>query len=397
MVSKNNVQVKDRYATKQVPHYGIRKLSVGVASVLLGTTFYMGMNGNVVHADTVNGQDNESSATPDSQVVDNDQVPTDSVVANSALSNSQAVVQAAETVIKSDTSTVPKVTSIENSVVQSQVSQANTSATSVDSVSKNTNSSVSTQTFNIQSAASDSVVSSNTVSENSSSSAATQPFNIHSSASQVQPAITDMLNANLMESADDTVMEQAVQQTSTLRDDRSTDYAGYIKGQAQSVTLKDGSSLSVNSDVINSDTDKSAILTFKSSSFKPGDTYTILIPRIMMNKDSDVAHLQPSFGTTTVDEIKLNNDESYWRIVDHFVNSGTVSQDIKLSRATDFDSGMLEKYFSSVDFWRPYDLIHGTINLIKGTDHGSLDFKYQLGGFTKFNFPNYNLVNGDLK
>ena len=43
MVSKNNIQAKDRYANKQVPHYGIRKLSVGVASVLLSTTLYMGV------------------------------------------------------------------------------------------------------------------------------------------------------------------------------------------------------------------------------------------------------------------------------------------------------------------------------------------------------------------
>ena len=50
MVSKNNIQLKDRYATKQVPHYGIRKLSVGVASVLLSTTLYMGVT---AHADTI--------------------------------------------------------------------------------------------------------------------------------------------------------------------------------------------------------------------------------------------------------------------------------------------------------------------------------------------------------
>ena len=50
MVSKNNIQVKDRYSTKQVPHYGIRKLSVGVASVLLSTTLYMGVT---AHADTI--------------------------------------------------------------------------------------------------------------------------------------------------------------------------------------------------------------------------------------------------------------------------------------------------------------------------------------------------------
>ena len=51
VVSKNNAQMKNRYATKQVPHYGIRKLSIGVASVLLSTTLYMGVT---AHADTVN-------------------------------------------------------------------------------------------------------------------------------------------------------------------------------------------------------------------------------------------------------------------------------------------------------------------------------------------------------
>lgn len=98
MVSKNNIQVKDRYATKQVPHYGIRKLSVGVASVLLGTTFYMGMNGNVVHADTVNGHDSE---TPDSQVANSDSNSgsTADSDANAALGDKHAVVSAAENVV----------------------------------------------------------------------------------------------------------------------------------------------------------------------------------------------------------------------------------------------------------------------------------------------------------
>ena len=192
-------------------------------------------------------------------------------------------------------------------------------------------------------------------------------------------------------------MQQAVQQSSTLRDDRSTDYAGYIKGQAKSVTLKDGSSLSVSSDVINFNTDKSAILTFKSSSFKPGDTYTILIPYVMMDSASDVAHLQPSFGTTTVGEFVPSDTQHYWKIVNHFVNSGTVSQDIKLSRSSFSSDDYLNKYFSNdADFWRPYDLIHGTINLIKGADHGSLDFKYQLGGLEDRLDPRYSLVNGTL-
>ena len=104
MVSKNNVQVKDRYATKQVPHYGIRKLSVGVASVLLGTTFYMGMNGNVVHADTVNGQDSE---TPDSQVANSksNSESTADTGSNAALGDNHSVVSAAENVVKNEVNT----------------------------------------------------------------------------------------------------------------------------------------------------------------------------------------------------------------------------------------------------------------------------------------------------
>ena len=49
MVSRKNIKYKWQQEAKRVPHYGIRKLSIGVASVLLGTVFYM-QNGTV-HAD----------------------------------------------------------------------------------------------------------------------------------------------------------------------------------------------------------------------------------------------------------------------------------------------------------------------------------------------------------
>lgn len=53
MVSKNNIQHKMEADAKRVPHYGLRKLGIGVASVLLGTTLYFG-NARAVQADTVN-------------------------------------------------------------------------------------------------------------------------------------------------------------------------------------------------------------------------------------------------------------------------------------------------------------------------------------------------------
>lgn len=53
MVSKRNQRLLlEKRSDKREFHYGLRKLTVGVASVLLGTTVFLG--GQVVHADTVN-------------------------------------------------------------------------------------------------------------------------------------------------------------------------------------------------------------------------------------------------------------------------------------------------------------------------------------------------------
>lgn len=57
MVSKNNRQILKQSGAKQTPHYGLRKLSIGVASVLLSTTLYMG-------ATTVYADNNSDSHQP---------------------------------------------------------------------------------------------------------------------------------------------------------------------------------------------------------------------------------------------------------------------------------------------------------------------------------------------
>lgn len=69
MVSKNNLEVL-RQHTREHEHqrFGLRKLTVGVASVLLGTTFYLGMN-SIAHADTVNTDNNSTEeVTSNTQV-----------------------------------------------------------------------------------------------------------------------------------------------------------------------------------------------------------------------------------------------------------------------------------------------------------------------------------------
>lgn len=63
MVSRNNQRIKIERMLNQKQRFGIRKLSIGVVSVLLGTTFFLG-NG-VVHADIVsNSQITTTSSTP---------------------------------------------------------------------------------------------------------------------------------------------------------------------------------------------------------------------------------------------------------------------------------------------------------------------------------------------
>lgn len=69
MVSKNNSIYRFEHDTKAQPHYGLKKLNVGVASVLLGTTVGLGLMTGVSHADTVS--DNNSNAPVATAVTEN--------------------------------------------------------------------------------------------------------------------------------------------------------------------------------------------------------------------------------------------------------------------------------------------------------------------------------------
>lgn len=64
MTSKKN-QIER--LTKSMPltqRFALRKLSVGVASVLLGTSIAMGLNGEIAHADTVTSEDATAASSP---------------------------------------------------------------------------------------------------------------------------------------------------------------------------------------------------------------------------------------------------------------------------------------------------------------------------------------------
>ena len=65
MVSKNNKIKKMEETAERQSHFGIRKLTIGATSVLLGTTLWLGTNTNSAHA-AVNDNDSQDAASTDS-------------------------------------------------------------------------------------------------------------------------------------------------------------------------------------------------------------------------------------------------------------------------------------------------------------------------------------------
>ena len=55
-----NIQSKIK-KSEIIPHFGLRKLSVGLASMLLSTTLFLGNNANTTHAATNNDGDNNEN------------------------------------------------------------------------------------------------------------------------------------------------------------------------------------------------------------------------------------------------------------------------------------------------------------------------------------------------
>ncbi|WP_353536011.1 YSIRK-type signal peptide-containing protein, partial [Lactobacillus amylovorus] len=97
MVRKKNKMFVD--SADRTPHYSLRKLSVGVASVLLSTTLWMGANGSVAHADTINNTTvagKASSAENKSDPSETQMASEDQKQAQTAESTSQASVASAE-------------------------------------------------------------------------------------------------------------------------------------------------------------------------------------------------------------------------------------------------------------------------------------------------------------
>ena len=140
MVSKNNFKNKMEQTAARTPHYGIRKLSVGVASVLISTTLYMGATS--AKADTLPSTATDAATTkpeaasPSSSTQDNatadKTVETTTGVANNSTDTSVSTTpnaQASTTNTTAGATSSDKSSANNNSLVTNNVeSTANTTA-----------------------------------------------------------------------------------------------------------------------------------------------------------------------------------------------------------------------------------------------------------------------------
>ena len=139
MVSKNNRYLKDVLQADKTQHWSLRKLGIGVTSVLLGTTFYLGGN-TVAHADQL--------AAPATAPADNGgQVATVSPAesGNTTVLKASASTAPTSQSVASQTSATPQVASASNnnqgSMTANQVKSENNLETP-SSASLSTNGSV---------------------------------------------------------------------------------------------------------------------------------------------------------------------------------------------------------------------------------------------------------------
>lgn len=150
MVSKNNRIKKMEKAAERKPHFAIRKLTIGAASVLLGTTLWMSTTASISHADT-----NDDASSPESHEESNTTADNGTGDANKAVvitNNDDATKAAADATtdnvtINNDKSTETKAAQDENSSNSASAKKSAETKSSVDTSSlEKSNASASTVT-----------------------------------------------------------------------------------------------------------------------------------------------------------------------------------------------------------------------------------------------------------
>ncbi len=122
MLSRNNVEQREVLNAKRVPHYSLRKLSIGVASVLLGTSFYFG--GNVVAHAATQAQPTTAEQTPVDKNNAKNQTPGEQTVTVTPQQDDQVTPQALDSEKVAQTAAQLVTQSFNNGDVSLKVNQS---------------------------------------------------------------------------------------------------------------------------------------------------------------------------------------------------------------------------------------------------------------------------------
>ena len=244
-------------------HYSIRKLTIGVASVLIGISFF-GIKADTVQAETSNS---------------NESISQESEQTNANTSESA----------QDETITIKPATTERQDADKPLVVEAKAAKTDLNS---------------------NSLYAARTVKQDSES--------------KVKTPVTETQETKL------TADGPSNSTTSNVQEDRTDPAANRDKigkeAPSASATFGKNSTLTIDHGQLD-EKQKTAKLTMNSADFQAGDTYTITIPKkggLSLGK-TDVAVLAPVFGKTTFTETI-----DYYKIEDHFINGGTITQNINL-------------------------------------------------------------------
>ena len=356
---------KSFFNNEMEQRFSLRKYTIGLCSVCLGFVV-IGMGSQTVKADTVNDVE-KSSAVQENKTQDVDSANTDALAESKANTSDSVAAKSNTTPTEtkeneagSVVATAPKTnTTLTGANANAANLEKAGALTTANQTSPEENAPAANEASKANEAAIAEPVKQNSVANGKSD----VPDQVHLKLQQKMGTVANkvlssaenkMLLANLAENkvANDTGV------TTPVKQDGAANEKLIGTGKKASVSLSDGSTLTISNDVLD-DQNTSAILTFKSGSFKAGDTYQIKVPKkghLYLDK-VNVASLPQGMGTTTF----TDSDENYWVITDNFTSTGTVKQDIKINR--------YESSYYLKDYIR--NLYHNSIQLSKNSEENA--------------------------
>ncbi|MGQ5710019.1 mucin-binding protein [Lactobacillus sp. PSON] len=193
MVSKNNNIKKVEQVADRQPSFGIRKLTVGAVSVLLGTTLWLGNNANIAKADTNSADSNQESQDSATKAANSTQAKKAVVIAQVTVDNDKSQTEA------------------NNSSQQATQASSNNTQVAVDKT--NSDNSEKTDAKQIQSSKQDSnqniainESASKKESENKSSEVTSQNAQV-----QLQKAVTNTAQKQVEQKANEAIADQKIE------------------------------------------------------------------------------------------------------------------------------------------------------------------------------------------